>query len=79
MTQIGVREARGKFSQLLDEVAAGAEVAIVRRGKEIARLVPARRNQKLKFPSHKTLRDSIKLKGEPMSETVIRMRREARY
>jgi prevent-host-death family protein len=34
-----VKEARSKFSSILDQVQAGDEVIIRRRGKEIARLV----------------------------------------
>jgi prevent-host-death family protein len=38
---VGVHEAKTHLSRLLDEVAAGREVVITRRGEEIARLVPA--------------------------------------
>jgi prevent-host-death family protein len=40
---VGVHEAKTHLSRLLDEVAAGREVVITRRGEEIARLVPAGR------------------------------------
>jgi prevent-host-death family protein len=79
MTEVGVREARGRLSELLNEVASGGEVKIVRRGKEIARLVPPPKPKPGRFPSRRALRDSIKLKGEPMSKTILRMREEARY
>lgn len=40
-TSVSVHEAKATLSQLLDRVAAGEEVAITRRGVEVARLVPA--------------------------------------
>ena len=41
MQIVGVFEAKNRLTALLDEVEAGAEVLITRRGKPIARLVPA--------------------------------------
>lgn len=42
MREVGAFEAKNKLSQLLDEVEHGEEIVITRRGKEVARLVPAR-------------------------------------
>lgn len=42
MREIGAFEAKNKLGQLLDRVEAGEEVVITRRGKIVARLVPAR-------------------------------------
>jgi prevent-host-death family protein len=39
---VGVHEAKTNLSKLLERVSAGEEIAITRRGEEIARLVPAR-------------------------------------
>jgi prevent-host-death family protein len=39
---VGVHEAKTHLSKLLERVAAGEEIAITRRGQEIARLVPVR-------------------------------------
>ena len=41
MTSIGYYEARTHFSELLDQVARGKQVLITRRGKPVAKLVPA--------------------------------------
>ena len=41
MREIGAFEARNKLGTLLDWVAGGEEVLITRRGKPVARLVPA--------------------------------------
>ena len=40
-SSVGVHEAKTHLSKLLARVAAGEEIAITRRGEEIARLVPA--------------------------------------
>jgi prevent-host-death family protein len=41
MHTVGVLEAKTKLAALLDEVEEGGEVTITRRGKPVARLVPA--------------------------------------
>lgn len=40
--EIGAFEAKNKLGQLLDMVEHGEEIVITRRGKEVARLVPAK-------------------------------------
>jgi prevent-host-death family protein len=79
MRRVSVAEARQTLRELLDAVAAGGEVALLRRGKEIARLVPPPPARRRRPPSLAAFRRTIQIKGEPMSATVIRMRREARY
>ena len=78
MRRVSVAEARQKFRALLDEVARGGEIAVLRRGKEVARIVPPGRGAR-RLPSLAAFRRAIKIKGEPMSATVIRMRREERF
>ncbi len=41
MREIGAFEAKNKFGHLLDQVEHGEEIVITRRGKAVARLVPA--------------------------------------
>ena len=78
MKTVGVAEARRRLKALLDEVSSGHEVSVVRRGREVARLVPPpRRRQRL--PVLASFRASICVLGKPVSQTVIRARREARY
>jgi prevent-host-death family protein len=76
--EINVKEARSKFSSILDRVEEGGEVIIRRRGKEIARLVPPIGKGK-RFPALKKFRDSIRGKGKPLSTVVKRGRAEERY
>ena len=45
MTTVGSFEAKTKLAELLDKVEAGETVTITRRGKAVARLVPAAPNE----------------------------------
>jgi prevent-host-death family protein len=76
--EINVKEARNRLSSLLDRVEEGAEVILLRRGKEVARLVPPSGKGR-RLPSLRDFRLSIKLRGSPLSETVIQDRQEERY
>lgn len=46
---VGVHEAKTHLSRLIEEVAAGEEVVITRRGQEVARLVPGRAPKQRQF------------------------------
>ena len=76
--EISVKEARAKFSSLLNRVMDGGEVIIRRRGKEIARLVPPS-GEGRRLPSLSDFRRSIRWKGEPLSATIRKGRKEERY
>ena len=76
--EINVKEARSKFSSILDQVQEGDEVVIRRRGKEIARLVPPKDKGK-RLPGLKKFRDAIRVKGESLSAVVKHGRSEERY
>ena len=78
MKTVSVAEARSRFKALLDEVSSGHPVSVVRRGREVARLVPPRRTGR-RLPTLGTFRASIRVTGEPVSRAVLRARREARY
>jgi len=76
--EISVKEARAKFSSLLNQVKEGDEVIIRRRGREIARLVPSS-SEGRRLPSLSDFRRSVRLKGEPLSATIRKGRKEERY
>ena len=76
--EINVKDARSRLRSLLDRVEAGDEVIILRRGKEVARLVPPEGEGK-PLPSLKEFRASIRIIGEPLIDTVIQERQEERY
>lgn len=78
MAQVTIREARSKLRALIERAEAGEEIVILRRGKQVARLVPPEREPN-RFPDLSSFRASIAVRGEPLSETVIRQRRDSRY
>ncbi len=78
MERASVREVRENLRAYLERAESGEEISILRRGKEVARLVPPARGPG-RFPDLTEFRASIGLKGEPASETVAKLRREARY
>ena len=67
-----------RWGALLDEVAAGKEVCVLRRGKEVARLVPPK-GRRRRLPSLGAFRRSLLVRGDPLSATVVRLRADARY
>lgn len=77
MYKISVKEARSSLSALLDRVAAGEEVILLRRGKEVARLVPPQSQTLL--PSLKDFRNSLQITGAPLSDEIVKARQEERY
>ena len=77
MKTVSVAEARGRLKALLDEVLSGQEVSVLRRGREVARLVPPKRKGRL--PALGSFRASIRVTGELVSQAVVRARREGRY
>lgn len=67
MSEIGAFEAKNKFSELLDRVEQGHEVVITRRGKPVARLVPAvmQPNSKRAWEAMKRIRErAVKFGGK---------------
>ncbi len=78
MSRVNVKEAREKLRSLLDRVASGEEVILLRRGKEVARLVPPKGNAR-RLPSLEAFRHSIALKGKYLSAEVVKGRGEERY
>jgi prevent-host-death family protein len=76
--EINAKQARAKLSSLLKRVEEGGEVVLLRRGKRIARLVPAERKQG-RLPTLKEFRASIRVKGQPLSLSVIKGRGKERF
>lgn len=76
--RVSVREARQHLPRLLDQVKAGNEVLVLRRGVEIARLVrPATESAAL--PGLAEFRASVKVKGQALSREIQKTRRSSRY
>jgi antitoxin (DNA-binding transcriptional repressor) of toxin-antitoxin stability system len=76
--KVSVREAREGLRRLLEQVQAGDEVVVLRRGVEVARLVrPERKSPPL--PDLSGFRASIKIRGQALSESIREARRSSRY
>ena len=78
MQKVNVREARQQISRLLDAVAAGEEIVILRRGKPVARLLPASEIEtgEMHFPDRSALRAMIPPARLPAGELIREMRDE---
>jgi len=75
---IGTKELRSRLSEILDRVARGERIRIVRRGKPAAELRPVDASTR-GLPDLAEFRARIKVKGKPTSELVIEERRKSRY
>lgn len=78
MGPVSAKEARRRFADLIRAAEHGESTAITRRGKTVARIVPEEKRRRGVFPDLTEFRNSIRLKGKPMSRTVIAMRCEER-
>lgn len=78
MRKVSIRDARRWLRALLDDVQEGEQIAVLRRGVEIARLVPTPRRP-APLPDLTDLRASVRVRGRPISADVIASRRSARY
>jgi prevent-host-death family protein len=78
MQRINVRETREKLSALLDAVAAGEEIVILRHGRPAARLTAPQAGM-VRFPDRSGLRASLPASRESAAVTVRNLRDEERY
>ncbi|MDZ7662834.1 type II toxin-antitoxin system prevent-host-death family antitoxin [Thiohalophilus sp.] len=78
MTTVNVRDARERFAQLLDEVAAGEEIIILRRGVPAARLV-GMVAKSVSFPDRRQLRETLPPMETTAAEAVRELRDQERY
>ena len=79
MITAGVKEARQHFTEYLSRVEKGEEVIITKREEPVAKISAIQKKAKGMLLSHKELRDSIMVKGKPLSEIVLESRKEERY
>ncbi len=76
--RVSIREARERLRHLLEQVQAGDEVIVLRRGVEVGRLVRPERT-KAPLPDLSSLRASVRLRGRALSEDLAEGRRSSRY
>lgn len=75
MKAVNIREARQRFSELLDLAEHGEEIVLTRHGAPIARLVPTEHAPR-RLPSLQSFRASIGKAGTP-SVPLLRAERDA--
>jgi len=75
---VGTKELRNRLSEILDRVARGERVRIVRRGRPAAELRPVEARAR-GLPDLSAFRAGIKARGKATSRLVIEERRKARY
>lgn len=78
MTKVTVDEAINNIKNLLKRVAAGEEIIIVEQDKPVAHLSPPSTDENI-FADMRQFRQSLSVKGESLSQTVIKVRQEERY
>jgi len=76
--KVSVRGARESLRRLLDQVQAGDEVVVLRRGVEVGKLVPPDRKI-LPLPDLSSFRAAVKLRGRVLSRDIREARRSSRY
>jgi len=79
MAPINLKEARRGLSELVKAAERGESAVIARRGREVARIVSPAKKPGMPVLDLSESRKSIKIRGKPLSETVIEMRRGGRY
>jgi prevent-host-death family protein len=79
MGPVNLKEARARLSDLVRAAEHSESVVITRRGKAVARIAPVEKKTAKRFPDLTDFRNSIKVRGKPLSQVVIDRRREARY
>ena len=75
MIEVNIRDLTHHFSDYLKEVKAGERITILERNRPVAEIVP--HNPHVTYPAWKRPIKRIKIAGEPLSKTVVKMRRES--
>lgn len=78
MGSVSLTEARRRLGALVKAAERGQSVTITRRGRKVARLVPAEAAPAKGLPDLTEFRKSIKVRGRSLSEVVIALRSDER-
>ena len=76
MKAVNIRELTHHFSSYLRVVKRGERIVVMDRSSPVADLIP--HNENVQKPAWKRPIRKIRIKGEPLSETVVRLRAEQR-
>ncbi len=77
MKSINIRELTHHFSDYLKIVQRGEHIVVMQRNLPVADLIP--HNENIISPAWKRTIQRIRVKGEPFSKTVERLRNEEKY
>ncbi len=77
MKSINIRELTHHFSSYLKIVKRGERIVVMQRNLPVADLIP--HNENVISPAWKRTIQRIRVKGEPLSKTVERLRDEEKY
>ena len=81
MDSVNLSDAKARLSELVDRAELGEEVTILRRGRAVARIVPATQPRKpLDLEALRTLTSGMKMYQDPEGLSFVeRLRRDERY
>ncbi len=79
MDTVSVKEARSQISKLINAAQRGSAVAITRRGKPVAQLLPRPATERKPLPDLSAFRAAIKIRGKRLGRTVVGQRQKNRY
>jgi antitoxin (DNA-binding transcriptional repressor) of toxin-antitoxin stability system len=78
MVVMNIKEARRNFSRLIERAELGERIVIARRGREVVSLDRISRSG-MRLPSLADFRKEIKVKGDSLSDAIIRDRQDGRF
>ncbi len=78
MNTVSLKDARKRLGELVEIVEHGESVVITRRGRQVARLVPAEKKAARQLPDLTQFRASLKVKGRSLTDELLAMRDEER-
>ncbi len=74
MVSINIREMMHHFSKYLKAVKAGERIVLMERNVPVADIIP--HNENIARPGWKREIKKVEIQGEPLSQTIVRNRRE---
>ena len=74
MVSVNIRDLMHHFSKYLKVVKGGERIVLMERNVPVADIIP--HNENITRPAWKRKIEKVKIEGEPLSETVIRNRKE---
>ncbi|NJL31634.1 MAG: type II toxin-antitoxin system Phd/YefM family antitoxin [Phycisphaerales bacterium] len=77
MKSLSVKQVRDQLRQVLDAAESGQTTIITRRGKPVAVISPTAADS-VPFPDLSAFRANLKPRGQTLSQTLLKLRREER-